>query len=213
MSKKLYAAFVPLLAVAAFAVLPAVAQAQPFPHWYSNGTRIPAGTRVIVTTEGSPTLTLHGLGNEITCKVVDDGWIENPVGGGAGINSILSFTNSACKAANEEALPKGCPKPEIIALRGGKALSETNEWPSTLLVGPPIRDEIREIEVEVICSGTAVDLFHGSLTPKIGNSIAEFGAGSGELEDSMTPINKATVTGNDDLTGPPGDEKITAKTP
>ena len=34
MSKKLYAAFLPLFAVAAFAVLPAAAQAQ-VPHWYS----------------------------------------------------------------------------------------------------------------------------------------------------------------------------------
>ena len=171
---------------------------------------------VVIKSTGSPTLTLHGLGNEITCKVLDYGVIENPVGGGAGIDLITEFVNSACKATNEEALPKGCPKPEILVLHGGKALSLRNALPSILLVGPPIRDEITEIEVVVRCENAkgekeTVDVFSGTLTPEIGSSVAVFAAGSGELEDPAH--NKATVTGTDDLEGPAGDLGITAKTP
>lgn len=229
MSKKLYAAFLPLLAVAAFAVLPAAAQAQ-VPHWYScqakaGGTyensvctktgagklfewvKTAEGVPVVVKTTGSPTLTLHALGAEITCKVLDYGVIENPVGGGVGIDLITEFVNSGCVSTPTTA----CPAAEIIVFHAGKPLSLLNALPTKLLVGPPIRDEITEIEVEVRCSGAKVDLFSGTLTPEIGSSVAVFGAGSGELEDPAK--NKATVTGTDDLEGPAGDLGITAKTP
>ena len=217
MSKKTYAAFVPLLAVAAFAVMPAVAQAQP--HWYSceasskgkfedtkctkaappedfEWVRIPAGVPVKVTSTSSPTLTLAAAGLTLTCTVKDKGTIENPAGGGAGTDEITEFVNEKCK---------GCPTEptEIIALG--------LPWHSVLLAGPPIRDEIKGIKIEIKCGGAKLDEFFGSLTPSIGSSTAVFGAGSGELEDAKG--NKGTVTGTDDLEGPRGDRGITAKNP
>jgi hypothetical protein len=215
MSKKLYAAFLPLFAVAAFAVMPAVAQAQP--HWYSNGVRIKLSTPVTVTTKG--TLVLHAFGLTITCTVKDKGTIENPDNGTAGVDSITEFVNSACKSSNEtEPPPKGCPAPEIGALG--------LPWKTLLLPGPPIRDEITGIKIEVKCSGAKVDEFFGTLTPKIVNgspvttckeatdSFAEFDTpGSGFLSDAATPPNKATVTGNDFIEGPAGDRCITVKNP
>ncbi len=241
MSKKLYTAFLPLLAVAAFAVLPAAAQAA-VPHWYSceksatgkfrNSTCtlaappaafewkiIPESVPVVVKTTSSPTLTLHALGNEVTCTVLDYGVIENPPGGGAGIDLATEFVNSLCTATNEKAITEGgCPKPEILVHHGGAALSLTNGLPSELEeVAGVIRDKITGTEVVVLCENAkkekeAVDVFNkGALTPKVGSSVLEFGAGSGELEDAAT--NKATVTGNDDVEGPAGDVGITAKTP
>lgn len=206
--KKYLAVFAPVLAVAAFGVAPALAQAAP--HWYSNGVIIKEGEKVPVTTSSSA-LTLHALGTEITCEVEDDGYIENPVGGGAGVDSIESFTNHKCVAT-----PPVCPEGttlEVLVLHKGAPLSATNELPSTLLAGPPIRDEIREVEVAIECSGEPVDVFSGTLTPEVSEteSVASFGAGSGELEDAAK--NKGTVTGNDSLIGPAGDEKITVKNP
>ncbi len=226
MSTKLYTAFLPLLAVAAFAVLPAVAQAQ-VPHWYSCEKRLGTGefrdpictkaappkefewirlvesVPVVVKTKG--TLELAG----ITCKVNDGGVAENPLGGGAGVNIVTKVVNTECKGK--------CPNPEVTALHGGAPLSLINAWPSVLeeKVAGEIRDNISGIELVVLCEVSGkkevVDVFSGSLTPKVGSSVLEFGAGSGELEDPAK--NKARVVGNDEIEGPAGDVGITAKTP
>jgi hypothetical protein len=232
MSKKLYGALLPILAVTAFAMAPAVAQAQ-LPHWYSceasskgkfentkctkaappedfEWVRIKAGTKekpndVQVTTKG--TLVLHAPGVEITCTVKDAGSIWNPAGGGAGEDEITEFTNSGCKAVPAAA----CEEAEILALN--------LPWYSRLLVGPPIRDEIyaevegvkKGIEIEVRCKKAKLDVFAGILTPEVTANAVVFGMGSGELEDAAK--NKATVTGTDELEGPAGDRGITAKTP
>jgi hypothetical protein len=218
MSKKLYAAFLPLLAVAAFAVMPAVAQAQP--HWYSNGVRIAQNKPVTVTTKG--TLDFSGAGETFTCKVTDKGTVTNPTGGGAGVDSITEFVNKECVVE-----PASCAVGEtetLVASRGGSPLSATNEWPSTLLAGPPIRDEIREIELKVECNGVIKDVFTGKLTPKFVNgspvttckeatdSFAEFDEpGSGFLEDPVK--NHGVPSGKDFIEGPAGDRCITVKNP
>jgi hypothetical protein len=233
MSKKLYAAFVPLFAVAAFAVLPAVAQAQP--HWYScekghkefkdafckegssagpfGWVRIPVGNPVNFTLEGAPTITYHILGGEFTCSDKGKGTIENPVGGGAGTDSITEFVNTEC-APSVPPCRTG-DTVEITFSRGGKPLSATNKWPSTLLAGPPIRDQISEIELKIECNeaGTKTlwNVYAGTLTPKVGSSTLEFDLGSGALKDREG--HAFTWTGSLDLEGPAGDRGITAKTP
>jgi hypothetical protein len=218
MSKKLYAAFLPALAVAAFVAMPAAAQAQ-FPHWYSNNVKIKVGTKEVpndvqVTTKG--TLTLNALERGIECKVKDKGSIWNPAGGAAGEDEITEFLNSECKIAKGVAI---CAAGETLEVVAGNL-----PWYSKLVeIAGVIRDEIfaevegvkKGIEVKIECNKAGTkkveDTFTGTLTPKIGTSVAEFGAGSGELEDAAH--NKATVTGNDTLEGPAGDESITAKTP
>jgi len=234
----MYALLLPVLAVVAMAMSAAAAQAQP--HWYScekvgegkgkfenavctkeggkkefEWVRIKVGTKekpfdVQVTTTG--VLILHALGREIECKVNDKGSIWNPAGGGAGEDEITAFTTSGCKLKSGAAICTVATELEVVPVN--------LPWYSRLLAGPPIRDEVyaettgkpEGIKVAIRCKGAEVDTpFTGILTPEIGVNVATFGAGSGELED--TAKNKATVTGNDSIEGPAGDEGITAKNP
>jgi hypothetical protein len=175
--------------------------AGPAPHWYSTGVVIKEGTPESVTT--TATLTLHALGGAltVTCKVKDTETIENPVGGGAGVDKVTLFKIAGCKGAGG-----GCTKFEVKA---------NPPWSTKLLTGPPIRDEIAGVELTIVCkkpAGKVLDVLTGSLTPEVGNSVLEFGAGSGELKESAG-AGKATVTGTDKLKGPKNDTIITAKTP
>jgi len=176
------------------------------PHWYSNGTRIAEGKVETVKTSGTLTLHLPASKTEITCKVTDSDRIKNPVGGGAGEDELKTFTLTGCKATL--AL---CKKGETLEVHAGKL-----PWATKLLLGPPIKDEIVGMEIKIECKNkltgkTVIDTYTGSLAPTIGNSVAEFGEGSGELEDAAKA--KASVSGLDALKGPKGDEVITAKTP
>jgi hypothetical protein len=203
MNRKLLGSLAPLLAVAAFAVAPAVAQAEP--HWY-KGKVLVGSVPVPVATEG--TLTLNALGASIQCKVTDTEEIWNPVGGGAGQDLMTAFTLSGCK--NKVASP-GCPKGPL------PVKAEGLPWLSRLFSTPPpgsvIRNEIVKVRLLVACAnsaGTVGDEFEGSLTPEVGNGLLIFGGpGGGTLFDSGA--NPMTVEGNDKLMAPKG--KIKAKDP
>jgi hypothetical protein len=177
--------------------------APPAPHWYSNGVVIAEGTPEIVKT--SATLTLHALSGAlvVTCKVKDQETIENPAGGGAGVDKVTVFTLSGCKA------PSACSKGEKLEVHASAPGS------TKLLVGPPIRDEVPGVEFRIVCKKAGekvLDILTGTLTPEVGNSVLAFGAGSGELKESGG-AGKATVSGTDKLKGPKKDTIITAKTP
>lgn len=226
MSKKLYGLLLPVLAIMAFAAFGGVAQAAP--HWYmchNEGTeshkyldkdceeesasetglyellRLPeTGAKTAVTGKG--TLTLHQGTLEVTCDATFAGSIWNPANGGAGEDEITSFTNTNCKSNSPM-----CVTPAITALK--------LPWKTLLLAGAPIRDEIKGIEVDLTCEGVAVETFAGTLTPAIKNdspTLAEFGAGSGELTGTGTAKPKATVTGSVSIEGP-GGETIQAFNP
>ncbi|HUB75022.1 MAG TPA: hypothetical protein VL979_13440 [Solirubrobacteraceae bacterium] len=167
------------------------------PQWYSNGELLSG--EAVVATKGS--VTFSGSRGEaafaLTCQVKDEEVIYNPEQG-PGADLVEDFTLSNCKGK-----PSPCPsgaKAEVIA----KDLS----WPSHLIAGPPIRDVIEDVELEVRCSGSTVDVYEGTLVPRVGNSVEEFGAESGELEDGTKGT--LTVAGEDKATGPPEDERITA---
>jgi hypothetical protein len=193
---RLHAAVAPLLAVGAFAVAPALAQAEPY--WTSNGKILKEGQVETVKTSGA--LTFNVLKTSVKCKVIDEETIENPLGGGAGTDVLKTFSLTACLAK-----PSPCPagtKTEIIA--------HNLPW-ATTLTGSPVRDEITGMEIEVKCSnGAVLETYTGTLTPAVGTSRLEFGPGSGELENPLTK-EKATITGNDVLKGPTGDTKIGAE--
>jgi hypothetical protein len=197
MRKKLFAGLAPLLAVTAFAVVPAAAQAAP--HWYKKGVLV-GSVPITVATSGA--LTLSALSTVIVCKVNDSEKIWNPAGGGAGEDLVTAFTLSKCKVkAGSSACPKG----------PAEVLSNGLGWPSHLIPGTPIRDEIQKIRLIVRCiPGTVGDEFEGSLTPEVGNGKLIFGGpGGGMLLDSFS--NPMTIAGTDNLIAPPG--KITAKDP
>jgi len=213
MSKKLYAALLPILAVVAFASMSGAAQAAP--HWFvceKLGTETGKFTdsecekagkgfwewvkakeapKTQVITFGKLTLTTS-TGATITCKVLDGGNAWNTEA--AGKDEILAFTNYECTISPESACKKG------LALTA-EGLSEGGFWPSVLEEpeAKVIRDKIEGIKIRFTCTEPAISLlFSGTLKPKfvLGHpSFFEFGAGSGELE-APGPV-KATVTGKD----------------
>ena len=176
------------------------------PHWYSNGKRIAGCVAEPVATKG--TLTFLYVAPEAKtesafhCKVTDKEVIENPAGGGAGIDQLTEFVLSGCKGK-----PSPCPKRTKL-----EVIAHMLPWATHLIPGPPIRDVVEGIELEVKCSdGTVLDTLTGELMPRVGNSVLEFDAGSGEL---MGPGgSKMTVAGTDKLKGPIRDRKITAESP
>ena len=158
--------------------------------WSKKGSELPkGGAHVTVKTSG--TLTLNTEFGPVTCKVKDVEEIWNPASGN-GEDLMTVFVLSGCKS-------KLCPpkqKTEVNALG--------LPWPSHLTAGSPVRDEIEKVDLEIRCSISGyLDEYKGTLTPEVGNSVLTFGAGSGELEDSLH--HKATITGTDKLAG-----KITA---
>jgi hypothetical protein len=84
MAKKLLITVASLLASAAFAVIPALAQAAATsPHYYKGegaATLDKEGQRIPVVAFGTLKLTILTYGASMTCHDVAGGWVENPVG-------------------------------------------------------------------------------------------------------------------------------------
>jgi hypothetical protein len=103
MSKKLLTSIAPLLALAAFAVMPVAAQAVT-QHWYKNGLKLEAGSsEPIVTFGGEINLSQTSSLGEINCRQVGGGAVENPAGGGAGTGRTDSVDFFECKSPQCEA--------------------------------------------------------------------------------------------------------------
>jgi hypothetical protein len=189
--------------MAAFAASTAVAQAA-VPHWIwgpKPTEEIPAGKAVPITTEGTLTFKVtlaSGKKLATKCKIEDREIIENPIGGGPGIDTMTAFVISGCtgKAA--------CSTGALIAFQATGL-----PWATELLAGPPIRDEIKGVEIQEQCSGLVLSTYTGTLTPEIkGFGGLKFGPGSGTLEDAFK--NKLNLAGVDKMTGPPPKSKIGA---
>ena len=176
--------------------------------------KLKAGTKEVpndvqVTTKG--TLILTALEREIECTVKDAGSIWNPAGGGAGEDEITEFTNTNCKVIKGSAICTVATELEVLAVN--------LPWYTILEnIGGVIERQnlrgiggVKGIEIAIDCNKTVEDVFTGMLTPKIGVNVAEFGAGSGELEDAAK--HKATVAGKDEIEGPVGKRGVTAKEP
>ena len=173
MSKKLYGALLPVLAVVAFAIVPAASQAAGF-HWYRckheatathkfsdsecqkevagtgswEWSRLPfSETKTQAITFGKLKLTASN-GLVIECKVLDAGNIWNPVGEGPGKDNIEVFINYECKAVPETT----CATVSVTA----KGLP----WTTELAAGPV--DKIKAIEILVNCAGTEL-MFTGEI--------------------------------------------------
>jgi hypothetical protein len=209
MSRKLYGLLLPVLAIAAFASVTGAAQAAP--KWkvcvfhsaatfkYSDSHCVnlssPANTghweleevgnaehKVRVATFG--VLTLKGA-LTIECQVIDNGKIWNTATGGK--DEIIAFVNYECVTEMGT-----CPTPEIVA--------EKLPWSSKLAAGPI--DEIEGIQVKVICSGTGVATFTGTLKPTLTNPtestslIANFTNATGKLKNG---VEEGEVIGEDHI--------------
>jgi hypothetical protein len=228
MSKRFYAVFVPLLAVAAFALVPATSQAA-F-HWYickheatathkfsdsecqkavvNTGnwewTRLPfnsAKTQII--TFGKLTLTWSS-GIVITCKVLDAGNIWDVTEPTGGRDNIEVYVNYECTSAQ-------CATVSITA--------QDLPWETELAAGPidNIGTVAKPIEITFNCAGTVLT-FKGQLSPKVVNSteteptFAEFTAATGELEEPAMKL-KMKVEGKDRILGFEHGEDIQVRNP
>jgi hypothetical protein len=218
MTKKLYAALLPLFAVAAFAVMPAVAQAAP--HFYkceakAGGkyhdadctekvagnfelTRLPfTSAKTQVITWGKLTLTNATLG-KVTCKKIDAGNVWNTTEAAVGKDNIEVFVLYECTAA-------ACPSPGVLTVTAAGL-----PWLTELVAGTPIRDKTTGISVTIKCTEPAVEaVFTGELTPEFVNdspSYTEFGPGSGHLTSSV--FGEGTITGKDKIMGFENQEQI-----
>jgi hypothetical protein len=95
MSKKLLIGLAPLLAIAAFAVAPTVAQATP--HYFKNLVLSKESEKVPYVSWG--TLSLESKAGKVECENTVGGFDENPAGGGAGKEETDSFYAYNCKNA------------------------------------------------------------------------------------------------------------------
>ena len=136
MPRKLLTSLAAMLAVAALIVMPTVAQAAP--HYYKNGVLIPQGEKVPVLEWGKFTLSHQpGLGDVPTCESSAGGYVENPVGGGAGVGRTSRFASWNC-------IDLECPEGQV-EVAGGKYEKEFEisyppqsfPWPSVLTEAEP----------------------------------------------------------------------------
>ncbi len=175
------------------------------PRWYWAPPleEIPAGKPVPVSTAGTITLTvLSAAGKKLgvaKCTIADREVIENPASGGPGTDSILSFSLANCAS-------------KVMCATG--ALATFNAagfpWPSVLIAGTPILDEIKGVAIEELCGGAVVGVFTGVLKPAVKGTALDFtGAASGTLVDGGGET--MTLKGADKLTGPSPKTKISAK--
>ncbi len=176
------------------------------PHWYSDGKRIAEGTPEHVVTSGTITMnTTSSKATTVTCPWTDEEVVENPVGGGAGTDEVTELLTKGCKI-----LPK-CPTGTKLVVA---AVPSSLSWPSELLAGPTIADEISGIAIEVKCEGIGgfALTYSGTLAPEVASSSAlVFSVPSGLLLGSYSTT--ATLSGTDKLKGPTGDTKVTALDP
>jgi len=104
MSKKLFIGLAPLLAIAAFVVIPAVAQGACLEvgkcHFFKNGTQETEGVKIPTVSWG--TVTLTSADGVVTCENAVLGNVENPTGGGSGVGETNNFATANCVSAGCE---------------------------------------------------------------------------------------------------------------
>jgi hypothetical protein len=151
MKRKFVMGLAPLLAVAAFAVMPVAAQA--VGHYYSNGLKIAEASKKTVIAWG--TITLAGvkggtLPNHITCHNAAGGTVENPTGGGAGVGSTEVFVAYQCEQENV------CPAGTVGRATAEKVVNNGAGgvgWPN-VLSEPSVglwRTESSRVKVDIGC--------------------------------------------------------------
>lgn len=228
MSRKIYTAVLPLLAVVAFAAAPATSQAA-F-HWYkcekaAGGTfnnnactasgatnefslvRLPfTEAKLQVVTFGKLKLTLAS-GAAVSCKVSDAGNVWNTLLAEPGKDEVVLFVNYECVSEPAAA----CPEPEIVA--------EGLPWKTELTAAGA--DKITGAKVALFCSKAKQGSFEEEagklLEPTLTNPttseplVATFSATTGELTSAL--LGKAKVEGKDRLVGFEHGENIFVKNP
>ncbi len=199
------AAYVALALALVLVAMPAAARAESPPHWYSNGTLLKEGVKETAATSGTLTFRyVVAQESEVTCTITDKDTVENPAGGGPGIDELTQVTFSGCfipTGGHNNAPVCGSGTPE--------AIPHALPWHTLLLPGS--RDEISGVDIELKCSGGSVlETLTGTLAPTLSASVLTFTSATGALVQSGFGGDTTNVLGNDTLTGPPGDETLTS---
>jgi hypothetical protein len=213
-----------LIVVSIFAVfaVSAVASASASAlHWKVNGTLLPAGQRLNVVSKGGP-FTLktkaHGLKIEILCKKEkDNGWIENPVGGGNGIDLVTSEF-SECEVLKPSLM--GCTVKEPIVAHANTELVTIGGAIWDQFTPDPAGGPFVVITIEN-CTGGAAVLngtynVEGKTNGKVENSTSKLKFSATENDELTFATEPATLEGEAESTtatetGMPGGEKIEAE--
>ncbi len=125
------------------------ASTNPTPHYYRSGTLIPEGERVPILEWGVLSRTPVPAGSPATCENAGGGFVENPIGGGAGVGQTTNFSSYNCAFA-------GCP-PGKVTVEGKEYEKEFTvdaqslPWPSTLVEEEGIRINSTNVEIVLGC--------------------------------------------------------------
>ena len=160
MSKKFLMGFAPLLALVAFAVVPAMAQAQG--RWTVNDAPL-VGTANVLNGSKLVTLTDAELEIDIECEVSSTGTITNP-GTGNGKDSITAIQFKNCVGTGVNGT--GCT---------ATVTPENLPW-STVLNTAGTIDTIKKVTVKITLAGTC---------PDAGATVG-YGSNTATLTDTIT---------------------------
>ncbi len=179
MRKKLFTGIVPLLAVAAFAVVPAAAQAEP--HWYKklHSSAHPRNGAHRRDADAQRPVGIDQMQSDRYRGNLEPGRWWGRSGRGHVVRPFGMQKQSRLGGLPER--PDDCQsrRPAVAV--------------AALPTPPPnsvIRDEIAKVRLRVGCagtSGTVGDEFEGSLTPEVGNGVLIFGGRKGARCSTPSP--------------------------
>lgn len=181
----------------AIMVVPAAAQAEP-PKWYVGASPVTGSMPVTLKSK----LSFHYTGSTSKekfvskCMTTAEGTISNSGAEGAGVDELTQGTITECVTT-----PRYCQ--EGVSLK--MELNFNSPWPSNLVAGVPIRDEMLVNEVAVFCLGRNKSS-RGYVSPIVKTGGLTFDKGHGELLSN----GGITITGTWKFL-PVGKLKISAK--
>ena len=195
MNRKFLVRLAPVLVIAAFAVMPAAAQAV---HWQKNGTNTPNGEKLQTISWG--TLTLESSAGNISCHNAAAANIENTATEAK--QETIAFATWECKPLSGECAEEGL-----------KERATPKNYPWTGNVTEPeaavFKSKFEKIEVNIECykstseeliPGTGGGKVTGSLLFKTGKVLTEEGASEPENKNGTSPGKPSEVV----ITGEPG---------
>jgi hypothetical protein len=192
-------------------------------HWYKSNVLLAQGARATFVAWGTLTLTSSN-GAGVVCHTAAAGYVENPMGGGPGVDQIEPFAAFRCESH------KFCPSGAATELIG-----ERLPWPAVLeeIEGLLIRTPTTGIRLSIdcivggnaevaakfitnplsACCATQAPRFWAGVSAS-NPSFLEYAAGSGELEEEgSAEAVKATTEGEVKMFGFANQELLVAKSP
>ena len=192
MSKKLLLAVAPVLATAAFVVMPAVAQAAP--HYYAQNVEAKAGLTYASISWGDLTLANSNKAlAPLTCENAIVGDYSNPTGGGAGEGETDNFSTTDCadtECPEEEGVElqvhsEGLPWASKLVESGSNILLETPS--ATVLVGCYVAHTSELVAEPTLCTGASDPLTEPGSPGQFGQSKTNFTGQSDHLACTTEP--------------------------